>query len=260
MELEEGDLSYDIYLVPNLTMSIDALGQLKAEWKGDIQIGQFGRITASTPDPLAPDDLYFKTYAMGAETICYDSLDISTGLFSLWLGDIVDTNYENEEFCHPSPDFFFAMPIFQSERGVGFGEDNGKQYLVTEYLYTNPPLNEIDWSTAEYGVMLLNGEMINYPIIVQPTYFFSTHDQSGWDNLVAPIWSEYPVPDDVLPSGKIENTGGGQKFWLRAETKLGRYYLKLSEWQFPYYQPYLISQKSTDSAENIRNGYSQRTL
>lgn len=229
----KGDLDYDIYIVPNLNINLDFAGQLEAEWKGDIEIRSFGRISAGTPDPLIPEDLYFKTYTMGAETICYESLYISTGLFGMYLGEIVDQDYENEEICRVGPDFFFAMPIYQATQGIGIVEHNEKRYLAGEHLYTNPPMNEIDWSTAEYGIMLLNGEMINYPIIVQPTYYFSTHAQTGWDSLVIPIWSEYPIPETILPAGKIESTGGGQKFWLRAETKLGRYYLRLSDWQYP---------------------------
>lgn len=230
----KGDLDFDIYVIPSLEFTLDAFGQIEIEWIGDVQVKKFGLISTSTPDPLFPLDIYFEQYILGANITCYDSLFVDVGIFGLvpFFGDFVNQEYENQEFCDTENEIFYAMPFFQSSRPAGQGQDNGTNYLISEYLYTNPPLNPVDWSTAEYGIMLLNGEMIKYPTIFQPTYYYSTHQETGWDNLVIPVWIPFPIPNDVLPPNYVKDTGGGQKFWIRAETNLGRKYIYLSDWSF----------------------------
>lgn len=229
----KGDLDFSVYVIPNIQFTIDAFGQLEVDWKTDLQFRERGVVQVSSPDPLVPLDVYFKTYTLAVDLTCYESLFVESGVFGIILGEVIDQDYENREFCATPTNYLFGMPLFQSGRGVGFEEFNDLEYMVSEYLYTDPPLNPIDWSTAEYGIMLLNGEMINYPVRLEaPPYFYSVHPQLGWNNLVIPVWVQWPIPDNVLPPNYVIDTGGGQKFWLRAETALGRYYLYLSEWTY----------------------------
>lgn len=228
----KGDLDFSVYVIPNVELSLDAFGQLEAVWSSDLQFRERGVVQVGSPDPLVPLDVYFKGYTLGVNLTCYESLFVETGIFGIILGEVLDQDYENREFCATPTKYLFAMPLNHSNRGVGIGEYGENQYLVTEYRYLDPPLNPIDWSTAEYGIMLLNGEMISYPMRVEAPYFHSEHAQTGWNNMIIPVWTQWPVPNDVVPPNYVMDTGGGQKFWLRVETAVGRYYLYLSDWTY----------------------------
>lgn len=231
----KGSLNYDIYIVPTIEFYIQAAGQIEAKWKGEFQLQKSGIIDARTPDPLAPNDLYFFNYTLYAKTACYDSLSIDLGIVGVLIGDLVEQEYENREFdqCKRGPYYFFYVPHSAGTKGNGLVDISGEQYLSTTQYYLNPVNDLIDWDTVEYGILLLNGEMITYPTIFDAPKFYYSDPNTGFTYNSVNYYYPFPVPESILPKDYVKNAGGGTKYWMRANTTVGRSYIYLSDWQYP---------------------------
>lgn len=227
----EGDLDFAAYVVPNITAKIGILGQVDASWRGDYRIKLTGSTRARTPDPLFPLDVYFNRYTLYADMACFDSVSVDLGLLGvLPILDLVETNIINRPHTTCNQRSLLAIQPQVVRIGQSRLESRPQgTMVVTPYYFLHVPLNTLDWASLEYGIMLLNGEMISYPIESTTPVFERVDPATG----VNEYRFEMTRPLRVTDPQHIIDSGGGQKFWMRVNTSIGRTYMYLTDWQYP---------------------------
>lgn len=226
-----GDIDFVAYVVPNITAKIGVLGQVDASWRGDYRIQLTGSTRARTPDPLFPLDVYFSRYTLYADMACFDSVSVDLGLFgALPILDLVETEITNRRHANCNQRSIFAIQPFAVRLGQSRLESRPSgTVVVTPYYFLHAPLNTLEWETLEYGIMLLNGEMIPYPVEYTDPVFERVDPSTGLNEYIFEMTRPLRVtdPQDIIDSG------GGQKFWMRVNTSIGRAYMYLTDWQYP---------------------------